>query len=332
MWRMKYLRRRSYDLIHAFETRPTTIYPVCSLLRRAPAPLVIDWNDWWGRGGLIRERRPRWYQLLFGGVETWFEEHFRPQANHTTVISSSLAQRAIGLGVPQDTITILRGGVDVSAFPLCPPTAFREAFGIAPTAFVAMYSAADATMDVDLVLHAIQLACQKIPQLVLVMTGHQLKRFRERLQSAGLHNHVRHLGFLDRPKLIKALLCADVFLLPLRDSIANRGRWPHKIGEYMASGRPTITNPVGDIRWLFNSFAVGLLCEPSAEAMADAIERLYGEPDLRANLGQTARSVAERDFSWPVIVDRLESAYRDVQGRWKLKHGERESRATRFSR
>ncbi len=32
--RMQYLKNRDYDLVHAFETRPATIYPILNLMKR----------------------------------------------------------------------------------------------------------------------------------------------------------------------------------------------------------------------------------------------------------------------------------------------------------
>jgi hypothetical protein len=37
-----------FNLIHIFETRPSTIFPTLLYLRRNKIPLVIDWVDWWG--------------------------------------------------------------------------------------------------------------------------------------------------------------------------------------------------------------------------------------------------------------------------------------------
>lgn len=103
--RSKWLRaNHDYDLIHAFETRPVTIHPLRGLLRRKRIPLVIDWIDWWGRGGIITTNRPRWYQLLLGGLETFYEEHFRTMADATTVICTALGHRAEGLGVHPDSM------------------------------------------------------------------------------------------------------------------------------------------------------------------------------------------------------------------------------------
>jgi hypothetical protein len=83
--RSAYLRKQHFDLIHSFETRPATIHPIRSHLKRTPTPLVIDWIDWWGRGGLIKEQRPLWYQWFCGWFETYYEEHFRTMADATSV-------------------------------------------------------------------------------------------------------------------------------------------------------------------------------------------------------------------------------------------------------
>ncbi len=314
-----FLRGRRYDLVHAFETRPATIHPVRTLLRRAPAPLVMDWNDWWGRGGLISERRPRWYQILFGALETWYEEHFRTLADHTTVISSALARRAESLGVDPKTITVIPGGVNPAAFAQVPPLAERHRFGLPADRFVLMFAAADAAMDLDLVIGAVALAARRVPNLLLVLTGRRPPQFEALVRGADIGDRVVHLGFLPYGELPRALSCADVFLLPLRDTVANRGRWPHKIGEYMACGRATVANPVGDLGELLDTERVGLAADPTPEAMAEAIVRLHGAPELRETMGRTARRVAETRFAWPVIVDRVEQAYEQAIAAWRAK-------------
>ena len=318
LWnRSRYLAGRTFDIVHCFETRPATIHPVLRWLRSRPIPLVIDWNDWWGRGGLIKERRPGWYRALFGGIETWYEEHFRPLADHTTAISTALARRAESLGIPADRVTVIRGGVDPAAFRERPPAAARPEFGLQEDRFVAFFASADAMMDLDLVLQAVQLASTRIPGLLLVMTGHRPSGLDARARSLGIDRQVRHLGFLPYERLPHALSCADVFLLPFSDTVANRGRWPHKVGEYMACGRPTVSNPVGDIRELFERERVGLLADPTPEAMAEAIVRLRDEAALRLQLGARARQVAETRFAWPRIADRVEGVYRRIVQEWR---------------
>ncbi|HSH46380.1 MAG TPA: glycosyltransferase, partial [Longimicrobiales bacterium] len=71
------LRRRRFDVVHAFDGRPVVIGPALEVRRRTGARLVMDWADWWGRGGRIEERSGAVVRTLVGPVETWFEEAFR---------------------------------------------------------------------------------------------------------------------------------------------------------------------------------------------------------------------------------------------------------------
>ena len=77
--RLRFLRTDAgpYDLVHCFETRPAIIYPALDYVHRRGLPLLTDWNDWFGRGGLIDVLRPAWYRFFLGGVETYYEEAFR---------------------------------------------------------------------------------------------------------------------------------------------------------------------------------------------------------------------------------------------------------------
>jgi len=308
--RWLFLRGRDFDLVHAFETRPATIHPLLAWRRTHQVPLVIDWNDWWGRGGLICEQRPVLYRLLFGHVETWYEEHFRGQADATTIISRALQERAEGLGVKSDTIHWVPGGVPVDVFRPQYSASCRSEYGIPPSRFVVVFSALDVTGDAGLVFEAVRLVAQRHPDVLLLMAGHQSAHLEHQARSVGIGDHFRHVGFIPYgAPLARFLGCADVFALPFGDRPSNRGRWPNKIGDYLAAGRPTVANPVGEIGRLFASDAVGLTAGFDPVDFADKLCRLRRDPVLRATLGATARRVAVTRFAWPIIVDRVEACY-----------------------
>lgn len=307
--RLRYFRGSRFELIHAFETRPATIYPLMSLLRRHPVPLVIDWVDWWGHGGLIREHRPRWYQFLFGGIETWYEENFRTRADSTTVIADGLAKRAVGLGVDPDSVFRIWNGAPVDSMPCVSPREHRERFGIPADAFVIGDSGKDVLIGVDQVMEAIAIAAKRIPQILLMMTGENQERLIRQADRLGIANAFRHLGFLPYKDLPAALSCSDVFVVPFPDRPANRGRWPGKIGKYLAAGRPVVTNPVGEMKYLIESHGVGLLADESPEGLAEALVALHADPERRRVLGEKARLFAENHLRWSLLTDKIEAAY-----------------------
>ena len=108
---------------------------------------------------------------------------------------------------------------------------------------------------------------------------------------------------------MKALTCADLFLLPFADKVYNRGRWPCKIGDYLASGRPVVSNPVGEVRELMQKHEVGVLTDFTPDAFAAGIVEVLNHPEQAKSMSDTARHVAETDLAWNGIIDELEKAY-----------------------
>ncbi|HRK35532.1 MAG TPA: glycosyltransferase, partial [Candidatus Hydrogenedentes bacterium] len=105
------------------------------------------------------------------------------------------------------------------------------------------------------------------------------------------------------------LSAADVFLMPYSQKVSNVGRWPNKIGDYMCIGRPTISNPVGEVKRLFERFPIGALCEETPEGMAAAARDFLNDGARAVRAGMVAREVAEKVFAWDKLVMGLENWY-----------------------
>lgn len=315
------LRGLDYDLVHAFETRPATIHPLLAQLRRRPAPLVIDWTDWWGRGGLIVENRPRWYQLLLGGLETHYEESFRTRADATTVIARGLAGRAERLGVPPETIFWIPNGCRPEAVPVVPAPTHRASFGLPVDRFVVGASALDVKIGMDLIIDAVAIAARSRPDVLLMLTGTAADALAERARQAGCGAHVRSLGVVPADRYIAALSCADVFFVPFLDRVANHGRWPGRVNDYLALGRPILTQPVGEMKRLLEAEPVGLLSAEAPAAIAAAIVELRDHADRRAALGAHARRLAETTLSWDALAPTMEAAYACAAQRFRGRFG-----------
>jgi len=303
LWRSIHLKKawKEADVIHLFETRPVTIFPFLYLQRQFPKATVIDWNDWWGRGGLITELRPLWYQHLFGAFETWFEEHFRNRAHATTLISEGLQPRAIALGAPEASIFKVTGAARTSHFSVIPSETHREQFGLPLQSPILAYAGLDAHLDLPLAVEAFRIARKQRQDLQLLLVGGASISTPE----AGIHV----LGHLDWERFPEALSCADIFLLPFRDKPANRGRWPNKVMDYLACGRPVLTNPTGEMIPVFADGLAGQLAPESPEDFARAILQLIDQPEKRNRMGRHARHLAESTFNQTTLAEQLQSAY-----------------------
>lgn len=309
--RIAYLAREKtpYDLIHCFETRPATIYPALYYSGRNQTTLLTDWNDWFGHGGLIDVLRPRWYRTLFGWLETYYEESFRSSAQGLTVISSALATRAKGLGVSQDRICQISGGTFPELFLSRTKEECRHKTGFGTTEPVIGYSSNDMHIDLDIVMAALAAVAERFPSVKLMITGKPGAQVLNLARSHGVEKNIALTGFLPMNELPWYLGTADVFVLPFPETAYNVGRWPNKIGDYMSLGRPTVSNPTGDIRTLFERHEIGLLSVWDPKDFAAKIVFLLEHPEVANSLGENARKTATKEFDWQILVRKLEEFY-----------------------
>ena len=83
--------------------------------------------------------------------------------------------------------------------------------------------------------------------------------------------------------------------------------------EAMAYGRPVVASAVGGLLDLVADGETGLLVPPSdVVALRSALERLLGDPELRAKLGAAARDRARERLAWDVVTDATLAAYADA--------------------
>ena len=308
--RIVWLRKQSFDLMHAFESRPTVIFPALYLKKRQPEiPLIMDWCDWFGRGGSVEERPNRLVRAALRPVETYFEEHFRRRADGTTVICSALGERAQQLGVKPDTIQLIRNGADTESFTPGAALAARQELNLEAQADWIGYVGTIFQRDALLMAKAFDRVLELNPKARLLITGYCPTDLRKLVQQP---QAVMQTGAVEQARLLQYLAACDLFWLPLNDTQANRGRFPMKLTDYMAVGRPIVATAVGDIPAVFAGQAIGALSAAEPEAFAQATVRILNDPAAKAQLGQNARKAAEEHFQWATISNELDRFYQKI--------------------
>jgi len=82
--------------------------------------------------------------------------------------------------------------------------------------------------------------------------------------------------------LVNLYVNSEALIIPMRDNDQDKARFPHKIGEYCAAGRPIITNKVGEILNYFNESNSYLCSDYNITEYAEAMARIISDP-LHAN-------------------------------------------------
>jgi glycosyltransferase involved in cell wall biosynthesis len=310
--RMAYLLPKSFDLVHSVDSRPACILPAMVLKELKGTKLVLDWGDWWGRGGTISERCGNVADRLFAPVETFFEEEFRRFADGSVVLTSALERRAVSLGVSADSIIRIPHGADVEGIRPLDKCQARQMMGINLQTPILGYVGLLPPRDESILIGAFEMMKNLDKRLRLFIIGNSNVNIPTPFVESGC---IVKTGRLKYEYLQQYIACCDIMLLPLRDSIANRGRWPSKIGDYLAAGKPVITTRVGDAATLIEEEECGMLCEDTPEDFALKTLDLLYHPDWIEEMGHRARKVAETKLDWCILTDQLERFYFKVLNR-----------------
>jgi starch synthase len=93
--------------------------------------------------------------------------------------------------------------------------------------------------------------------------------------------------------------------------------------EAMACEAPVVASGVGGILEVVEDGKTGLLVPPAQPAaLAEALTRVLGNPDLARDMGKAGRRRVEEKFAWASVAERTERVYADAIAEFKRSSGD----------
>ncbi len=226
---------------------------------------------------------------------------------------SALEYHKTHTGLPSHAYTVIPNGVDAAAFAGDDERRreLRSQWKINPDQMVAAYvGRLAADKGIDILLAAIShLGARGNPVDVVIAGDGKKRHLVENFIAHGEGgDHCRLLGFVDDvPALLSAV---DMLVMPSRWE-----GWPLAVGEAMAASLPVIGTDVPGVRDLVVDGQTGVLIEcGKVVALSDAIMRLAGDAQLRAQLGRAGRKRIREEFPIEATVAAHEKLYEEVVG------------------
>lgn len=314
------LKNSDYDIIHVFEHHMHVSLPVYLAGRKNIPVLIADWCDHYGPGGFRENASSSRYYPLYRQlgkpvqhVLDFIEGDLRRRADAVTVISTYLRQRALDCGVPADKIHLIPGSSETDQIRVQSKEEARKEKGLDPDLNYVLFFGAG-QFDLDFSLEAFKRVQRDFPQSRFIVVGKEDPDVTRKAAELGVTRKTIQTGWIDDDGLSDWLACADVCLLPMKDTPINHARWPNKIGFYMAAGRPTVATGVNDVGELIETGDIGLVSRPDPQDFAEKIEYLFAHRRLAEDMGQRARRIAEKEFALPVQGAELEKLYLNLAG------------------
>jgi sugar transferase (PEP-CTERM/EpsH1 system associated) len=213
-------------------------------------------------------------------------------------VSEEVAQLSRAQGIAGSRLRTIHNGIDLSRF------GFKGPDPAGPVVTVARLSP---EKDVANLVRATAMAVERVLGLrVAIAGGGPCRRDLERFAAGlGLGDRIAFLGEVrDVPPVLAR---ARMFVLPSRSEGI-----PLTVLEAMACGLPVVATRVGGLPEVVDEGVTGLLV-PSADpaALADAMARIWNDPERRERMGRAGRRRAEDRFDVRRMVAQYELLYRE---------------------
>jgi glycosyltransferase involved in cell wall biosynthesis len=133
-----------------------------------------------------------------------------------------------------------------------------------------------------------------------------------RVAELGLSSQVKFLGVRTGPDKFAAFCGADLFCFP---SFFNCEAFPVVLLEAMSCGLPVVSTEWRGIPSIVDDGVTGFLVDPhDAEALAEQVERLASDAELRQAMGRAGRAKFVREFTYQRYASRMRSAFLRTAG------------------
>jgi glycosyltransferase involved in cell wall biosynthesis len=321
LYGVTFANRGAPDLVHAWTPRELVRETTMSLARRYNIPYFVHLED--NEMFLLLAELPGWSlrdleRLPTCALDLVVSMHFtHPHHSRRFVAGAAgmtvLIDRLLEFKPPHVPGMVFFPGHDAAFAKIDGrDEELRAALGIEPDELLVVYTGNvhnSNSQEVRSLLLAVALVNRRGIRVKLVKTGWNVPHVLPALSDPEIARHVVERGFIARSDIPRLLAAADLLVQPGQSSEFNDYRFPSKLPEFLASGRPVIL-PRSNVGLLLKNGEEALVLEGGDSAdIANAMEKLAADPDLRARIGRRGREFALRNLDWAQNVTVIPSFY-----------------------
>lgn len=191
------------------------------------------------------------------------------------------------------------------------PQTVRNKFNIRSQVVVLMVGAFGDRKDYDSFVEAAKIVCHNKNDIefIAVGDGKNFKRISEKI-GGDMNGRIKLLG--KQSDVESIINISDICILTTNMKVHGEGI-SNSILEYMAMGKPVIASYGGGTNEIVEDSVTGFLINPlSPRELAEKIEVLINNPELRARLGRAGMETVKSKFSLDSMVSEYISLYQSV--------------------
>jgi phosphatidylinositol alpha-1,6-mannosyltransferase len=233
-------------------------------------------------------------------------------ASLTLSVSRFTKQKILDrLKIADDGVAWIPCGLNIERFQGSPDVSdLRQRFGLTGGPVILTVARLSEKKGHDVVIRALPRILQRFPDAKYLIAGRgtpeSVTRLKGIAESCGVSNHVVFTGFLESADIPRIYHLCDVFVMVTRELGGKFEGFGISFLEANACGKPIVGGRSGGIPDAVLEGQTGFLVDPTSEAeVAEKVNLLFGDPELRRKMGETGRRRVEAELTWTRIAERI---------------------------
>ena len=291
---LPFLLSHRFDVIDCSATPYLPLYPAALARRLRGGRLVITWHEFWGsHWDEYLPHRPRVARFARA-----VESRGRRVGDRVVAVSEFTAR---AMRMADDTrLAVAGNGVDVAAIAAAEP--------MDDGAEILFVGRLIDEKRVDLLVDAMALLRDVDARCAIVGDGPERQALAEQTVQLRVDDRVRFHGRVDEGEVARHLRAASVLVMP-----SLREGYGLTVAEGQAAGAVPVVvrSPFSAAPDLVRDGVDGVIVEPTAVAMSEAIGTLLGEPARLQRMATVARETGAAR-TWDAAAERMEQLYHEL--------------------
>jgi glycosyltransferase involved in cell wall biosynthesis len=288
-----------FDIIHAHEFfSPSAFYSSLTKMIKQTPLIITQHGD--------KPPFPLTSRYLYYATAWTVGQFSLKQAKKIIALTRASRSHLLHFGVQNSKIEIIPTPIDTNKFVPTNQNLLRERWNLTSPIilFVGRFSE---IKGIKYLLRAFPMVLRAVPEAKLVLVGGGPLETEVKALQKKFQNSIFWLPFVPNNIMPNIYVGSDVVVLPsLGETFGN------VTVEAMACGKPVVGSCVGGMLDTIVDGETGLHVQPGdSNQIANSLIKILKNDALRKELGQNARKRALTDFSYSVIIKRIEKLYLD---------------------
>ena len=247
-------------------------------------------------------------------LSRWCETFAARRCHALVSVADAMTEQLVRTNVaPRDRFVTIYSGMDVTSFVNAAKhrEVTRERLGYTPEHLVVGKVARLFHLKGhEYLIRAAEQLVPRYPQLRFLLVGDGILRteLQRMIQNAGLTDHVQFTGLVEPSRIPEYLAAMDLAVhTSLREGLAR------VLPQALLAGCPVISYDVDGAREVVIDGQTGFLLPPqSVDELANAIEQMVVNPDLRKRMAEEGRRLCEERFPHERMTEQLRHLYQQL--------------------